>query len=367
VAGTNVLTVRAENGGDKPNPAGLIGALRLRYADGSQQLLVTDGQWQASLLPDSPGALTPVQVLGGAQMAPWRLDPQPPVPPLYPEYEVTAAVLRDMGVVEDFGSAGPVRYTHRRTPDHEIYFVANRSDQVVETKASFRVDADALELWDPVRGATRTLPQFTRSGAVTVVPLRFEPYESYFMVFSTKPAQSSPSQTASSKNFAEFTEFKSIKGPWEVSFDATMGAPSIVIFDDLVDWTQRPEPGLKHYSGLATYRASFSLSVQNLTSPMSLDLGKVEVMARVRVNGVDCGVVWTAPWRVDISHAVKAGDNSLEIEVANLWPNRMIGDAAAPEPKFTQTTYRPYKAIDPLLPSGMLGPLRLVKTEAAGR
>lgn len=366
LTGTNVLTVRAENGGDKPNPAGLIGALWLRYADGSQQLLVTDGQWQASLAA-SPGAFRPVQVLGTAQMSPWRLDPQPPTPPLYPEYEVTAALLRDMGVVEDFSSAGPVRYTHRRTPDREIYFVANRSDQVVETNASFRVGAGAMELWDPVRGAIRTLPQFTRSGALTVVPLRFEPYESYFVVFSTKAPQSPPSQTASSRNFAEFTDLKSIKGPWEVSFDATMGAPAIVGFDDLVDWTQRPEPGLKHYSGIAMYRTSFSLAAQNLASPLSLDLGKVEVMARVRVNGVNCGVVWTAPWRVDISQAVKAGDNSLEIEVANLWPNRMIGDAAAPERKFTQTTYRPYKSTDPLLPSGLLGPVRLVKAEAAGR
>jgi hypothetical protein len=366
VAGANVLTVRAENGGDKPNPAGLIGALRLRYADGSQQLLTTDGQWWASLA-DSIGALKPVQVLGSAQMAPWRLAPQPPTPPLYPEYEVTAGVLRDMGAVEDFSSAGPVRYTHRRTPEREIYFVANRSEQVVETKASFRVAAGEIELWDPVRGATRTLPQFTRSGALTVLPLRFEPYESYFVVFSTKPPQSSPSQTASTKNFAEFTDVESIKGPWEVSFDATMGAPPIVMFDDLVDWTQRPEPGLKFYSGIATYRTSVSLPVQNLTSPMSLDLGKVNVMARVRVNGVDCGVVWTAPWRVDISHAFKAGDNSLEIEVANLWPNRMIGDAAAPEHKFTRTTYRPYKATDPLLPSGLLGPVRLMKTEGVGR
>ena len=84
-------------------------------------------------------------------------------------------------------------------------------------------------------------------------------------------------------------------------------------------------------------------------------------MARVRVNGTDCGVVWTAPWRVDISRAVKGTANTLEIEVANLWPNRMIGDAATPDRKFTQTTYRPYKADDALLSSGLLGPVRVVK------
>jgi hypothetical protein len=120
---------------------------------------------------------------------------------------------------------------------------------------------------------------------------------------------------------------------------------------------------------MATYRTSFHVDaagISSVGSRLSLDLGKVEVMARVRVNGTDCGVVWTAPWQVDISRAVKPGDNRLEIEVANLWPNRMIGDATFPHQKFTQTTYRPYKAGDPLLPSGLLGPVRLLRAGSEG-
>jgi hypothetical protein len=158
---------------------------------------------------------------------------------------------------------------------------------------------------------------------------------------------------------------------WEVSFDPTMGAPAKVRFETLEDWTRRPEPGLKYYSGMATYRSSFNVDAAAISSAGSrllLELGKVEVMARVRVNGTDCGVVWTAPWQVDISRAVKPGDNKLEIEVANLWPNRMIGDAAFPDQKFTQTTYRPYKATDALLPSGLLGPVSVLRVGSeAGR
>jgi len=104
------------------------------------------------------------QVLGAAGMAPWRLNPQPPAAPLYPDYEFTAAILRELDVPEDFKSAGPVRYTPRRTADRELYFVANRSDQPVQTTAAFRVDAGKPELWDPLNGKIRRLPQFTRAG-----------------------------------------------------------------------------------------------------------------------------------------------------------------------------------------------------------
>jgi hypothetical protein len=147
-----------------------------------------------------------------------------------------------------------------------------------------------------------------------------------------------------------------------------MGVPAQVKFEKLEDWTKRPEPGLKHYSGIATYRTTFGVlpsEISNSRSQIFLDLGGVQVMARVRVNGADCGVVWTAPWRVDIRRAVRTGTNTLEIEVANLWPNRMIGDAASPERKFTQTTYRPFKASDPLMPSGLLGPVRVMRASAS--
>ncbi|MBN2505866.1 MAG: hypothetical protein JXQ71_04145 [Verrucomicrobia bacterium] len=362
--GTNVLTVLAENGGDKPNPAGLIGALKIQFQDRSQQLLITDAEWIAADAKDAPAG-KPVRVLGKAPMSPWRLKPSPVAPPLYPHYALTAAVLGETGVREDFVSAGPLRYTHRRTKDRDIYFVANRSADAVRTTATFRVATGAPELWNPNSGEIRALPQFTRTGSFTEIPLRFEPYESYFVTFpSRKAAVATAPADRAGQNFGEFTELQTLESHWDVSFDPTMGAPAQVRFEKLEDWTQRAEPGVRHYSGIATYRTTFDLPAGTTADPKfetCLDLGGVEVMARVRVNGTDCGVVWTAPRRVDIRHPLKPAGNILEIEVANLWPNRMIGDAASPGQQFTQTTYRPFKAGDPLLPSGLLGPVRLLK------
>ncbi|MCW5555857.1 MAG: hypothetical protein KIS67_27335 [Verrucomicrobiae bacterium] len=364
--GTNVLTVVAENGGDEPNPAGLIGALRVRFTDRSEQIITTDGQWMSS---DSTNLASGkfARVLGEAAMSPWQLKPSSLAPPLYPHYDLTATVLREMGVSEDFASPGPLRYTHRRTKERDIYFVANRSGEAVRTTATFRVATGAPELWHPNNGEIQPLPQFTRTGGVTEIPLRFNPYESCFVIFPSKKAAAVGSASnRAGQNFAEFTEIQNLQGQWDVSFDPTLGAPAQVRFEKLEDWTQRPESGIKYYSGIATYRTRFDLPDGKAVGPESrihLDLGGVQVMARVRVNGTDCGVTWTAPWRVDISRAVKPKGNELEIEVANLWPNRMIGDAASPGQPFSQTTYRPYKAGDPLLPSGLLGPVRLMQAE----
>ncbi|HOW74170.1 MAG TPA: glycosyl hydrolase [Phycisphaerae bacterium] len=363
--GTNVFTVLAENGGDAPNPAGLIGAIILTFTDRSQHLIHTDDSWTAAPA-EKPEESAPSRILGAAKVLPWKLSPQPAAAPLYPQYDLTAAVLSEMGVAEDFVSDSPLRYTHRRMKDRDIYFLANRSDEAVEAVASFRVSAGVPELWNPINGEIRALPKFTRTSSKTEIPLRFEPYESCFIVFpaSSNAAVASPTQAA--RNCQLPTVLQTLETSWAVSFDPTMGAPANVRFETLEDWTQRPELGLKHYSGVATYRSSFNVDAAAISSAGSrllLDLGKVEVMARVRVNGMDCGVAWTDPLRVDISRAVKPTGNVLEIEVANLWPNRMIGDAAAPEQMLTQTTYRPFKADDPLLPSGLLGPIRLLKED----
>ena len=149
-----------------------------------------------------------------------------------------------------------------------------------------------------------------------------------------------------------------LQGAWEVSFDPRRGGPERVTFDSLQDWTQRREEGIKYYSGIATYRKSFDRPTGPTDSKIYLDLGAVHEMARLRLNGKNLGVVWCAPWRVDITHALKAGANHLEIEVANLWPNRLIGDAAKPkEERVTRTTANPYNAGSTLLPSGLLGPV----------
>ena len=292
------------------------------------------------------------------------LNTRPAAPELYPTYEQTAEILRTMGVAQDFESPDPVRYTHRSTEDREIYFVANRSDRPFRTTGTFRAPKGAPELWDPATGKIRSLPQVVRKGNLAVIPLRFEAYESFFVVFPKGPAAVLAQRSHSLANFADAATVATLEGPWDVSFDPAMGGPEQARFDSLQDWALRPEPTIRHYSGIATYKKTFDLppSARDAQrTPIYLDLGNVQVMARVRVNGKDCGVAWTAPWRVDITDAVQGAGNKLEIEVANLWPNRMIGDAASPENALAQTTYKPYRATDPLLPSGLLGPVR-VKT-----
>ena len=287
--------------------------------------------------------------------------PANPLAPTYPGYDLTAALLRDGGLPPDFSSPGALRYTHRSTPEREIYFVSNRSDQPLRTTAAFRVEGRPAERWDAVTGAIRLLPETTSSGGLTSIPLQFAPSESYFVVFSKEGAAAAPRDGAKT-NFVSLRAVATINGPWEVSFDPAMEGPASVRFDTLDDWSRRPEPGIRYYSGIATYRNTFDQPLTAASAmPLYLDLGKVEVMARVSVNGVDCGVAWTAPWRVDISQAVKPGHNLLEIQVANLWPNRMIGDLVEKRvPPVAKTTFHPFKATDPLLSSGLLGPVTLM-------
>ena len=125
-----------------------------------------------------------------------------------------------------------------------------------------------------------------------------------------------------------------IGGPWEVAFDPKWGGPAKATFEKLEDWSKRPEEGIKYYSGAASYRTTFNVSAEALKQPGArwyLDLGKVAVMAEVRVNGKDLGIVWKTPYRVDVTEALKPGDNVLDVKVVNLWINRQIGDEQLPD------------------------------------
>ncbi|MCI0492545.1 MAG: glycosyl transferase family 2, partial [Planctomycetes bacterium] len=150
-------------------------------------------------------------------------------------------------------------------------------------------------------------------------------------------------------------------GPWEVSFDPQWGGPAQVTFDQLDDWSKRPEHGIRYYSGKATYRKTFDFPPPaTRESSVFVDLGTVKNVAAVRLNGRDLGIVWCAPWRVDVTDAIKPKDNALEIGVINLWPNRLIGDAdQPPEKRFTKSNVPSFKSDTSLLPSGLLGPVTI--------
>jgi hypothetical protein len=243
--------------------------------------------------------------------------------------------------------------------------VANPDDCDVKAACTFRVTGRQPELWDPVSGTTYLLPESQVKEGCTVVPLQFATRQSWFVVF--RPATGDQQAVVKTKSWPKLDRVQELTGPWEVSFDAKWGGPEHVIFEKLDDWTTRPELGIRYYSGKAIYRKTFDLpslkTEPSAANRLYLDLGVVKNLAAVRLNGHDLGAVWCAPWQVDVTDLIKPRDNRLEITVANLWPNRLIGDQSLPpEKRFAWTTWDPFREETPLIESGLLGPVTLQAT-----
>ncbi len=300
---------------------------------------------------------------------------------LYPSYEATSFLLKQMGVDEDFKSSnGKIRYTHKKLKDADIYFIANRTDDTFQTKCSFRVEEGAIELWNPLTGEIRELPQYTREKNYTSLPLTFDAFQSYFIVFDTTKT---PTKNNNAKNFSNLVPLQQIEGEWNVSFDPRWGGPEEAVFPSLSDWSQNKDEGIKYYSGIATYKKIFNFNSKVNGERIYLHLGEVKNIARVKLNEKELGVVWTAPWQVEITDVLTEGENHLEIDVANLWINRLIGDEHYPDDgikngkwpewlvnktprptkRFTFSTYKFYTKDSPLVKSGLLGPVQLLITE----
>jgi hypothetical protein len=274
--------------------------------------------------------------------------------------------LAALGVLADFESKGAaLHYIHRRSEGDDIYFVSNQQSKSVSAECTFRVAGRRPELWDAITGERRDAVAFKIAGGRTTVPLELAPRGSLLIVFR-KPATSTKGPAGS--NYAKLKSVGEISGPWTVKFDPKWGGPKSVEFKTLEDWTKRPEKPIKYYSGKATYRKTFDLpkTASGAGGRLYIDLKRVRNIARVRLNGKDLGVIWTAPWRVEITRAVKPTGNKLEVDVVNLWPNRLIGDAALPpEKRLTKTNVTKFKANSPLLSSGLLGPVTLLSTKDA--
>ena len=272
-------------------------------------------------------------------------------------------ILSRNGVVPDFSHEGGqsdafVDWIHRHMDGTDIYFLANRNNRSEKVTCSFRVAGKTPELWDPVTGRTRNATSYAIAGGVTNVPLEFSPHGSMFVIFR----QPSEIPTTEVVNFPEYTTVRELTGPWALEFDPKWGGPPAAQFNQLVSWTERPEAGIKFYSGTAIYRMRFDLAVHpdQAGRRVNLDLGGVRELAEVRLNGKAVGLVWTAPWRVDIGDAVLPNGNELEIRVTNLWPNRLIGDAALPAQQRLTTTNITADKFPALLDSGLLGPVRVL-------
>ncbi len=277
-------------------------------------------------------------------------------------------------------------YIHRRIENADVYFISNQKNEQRNIACTFRVSGKYPELWDPETGDIRKLPEFTKQGDRISIPLHFDPMQSWFMVF--REGRSSVNMDNEKKNYVSSIPLRKITGEWEVGFDPKWGGPDAPVkFEKLSDWSKHSDPKIHYYSGTATYKKTIEFTTSEVSGnkgQLMLDLGSVDIMARVKLNGKLCGTVWKPPYCVDISAAAKSGVNKLEIEVVNLWINRMIGDEQLPEDsnwkdfetllewpewfkegkprpsgRYTFTSCKHYKKDTPLVSSGLLGPVIL--------
>jgi hypothetical protein len=254
------------------------------------------------------------------------------------------------------GKKDTLLFVHRKAPGMDIYFVSNQSDKMMTASANFRVSGGQPQLFDAVDGTSRMLPQYTKTDTGTIVPLKLYPSQSEFIIF--RNAAGAKKLSAASVNFPNAKIISELKGAWMVQFDPKWGPEKPVRFDTLTDWTKRPEDNIKYFSGTAVYHKSFRMGKIPAGRRIYLDLSSLKCMGKVKVNGIDLGDAWTPPYRVDITRAVKAGNNTLQVDVVNTWVNRLIGDSRLPkEQRKTWTDVDPYTPSSPLEPSGLTGPV----------
>jgi len=276
--------------------------------------------------------------------------------------QTAADVLNELGIEPDFSYTKPqsdteILYVHRSLNDGEIYWLNNRSNRYETVAASFRVAGKAAEIWDPETGDIKQA-SYTIEDGRTTVPLMLKPNDAVFVVF--REAAVTPSRTIA---VAEETVLRTVTGPWEVGFQSGRGAPSSITLENLTPWNESSIAGVKYFSGVGSYTKTLDVPADWLASDQAiwLDLGDVKYLAEVIVNDRPMGTVWKTPYRVNITEALHEGENNLVIEVANLWVNRIIGDL---QPGVTQpvtfTAQHTYREDSPLLPSGLLGPVRLI-------
>ena len=311
------------------------------------------------------------------------------------------SALIELGVPLEFTTeprsvSGKLRYQHRQGPEADIFFLAAVGDEPLEFSGIFGSTAGRPEIWNPLRGTRHAVLDFKVKAGATTLPIRLEAGEALFVVF---PKHGTPALPAAGGNFVVPRFLRPVDIPWNVRFATARadGSDAVTTFAKPKDWRTSTDSDIRHFSGTATYSGRLHLSRSEAEKTCWLDLGKVEVIAKVRLNGKDLGVVWTAPWRVPLSNA-KEGDNLLEIEVTNLWINRLVGDEKLPrhfavgrpqtglqrkEPVgaaiaawpdwFTKHQVRPsgrrtltswlhFDSDSPLAPSGLLGPLGLLSS-----
>ena len=303
-----------------------------------------------------------------------------------------AEVFAQQQTPPDFSANAPagvaVRCIHRRTGGAEIYFVANGSEQPLELDCAFRVTGKPAELWNPDTG--RVAPQRSVAGkdGRTIVPLKLAPAGSVFVVFRAGAAGATPTELVATG------QPQTLAGSWRVSFPAGWGAPESVTLDRLDSLSKHPTPGVKYFGGTAIYETKFNApaGLGEAGRKFFLNLGDVHEVATVELNGQPFGGLWTPPFEVEVTSALRAGENILRVTVATALINRFIGDALQsddvprnpaghmtgvkwpdwlennlPRPSRERVLFSTWNPVGkkntPLEPSGLLGPVILQATK----
>jgi hypothetical protein len=275
-----------------------------------------------------------------------------------------ADAMAALKVAPDFEYTKPqadaeLAFVHRKLSDGDSYWVSYRNARPTELEATFRVQGKAPELWHADTGRIEPA-SYTVVNGRTVVPLTLDPYDAIFVVF--RKAATAPSRTIAKPIE---TKLAAADGSWDVAFQQNRGAPARITLPALASWHENADAGVKYFSGTGVYTKTIQAPAGwfQAGAKLILDLGDVKNIAEVTVNGKPLGTYWRPPFRVDVTSALKPGANTLEIKVINLWVNRLIGDQQeGVAKKYTYTAQQFYRADSPLLPSGLIGPVQVVRT-----
>jgi hypothetical protein len=273
-------------------------------------------------------------------------------------------VLTTIGVTPDFDYTKPeantnLLFVHRKLADGDLYYVDNRNDRDEILDATFRVTGKEAELWHADTGTIEPA-SFQISNDHTTVPLHLDPWGTVFVVFRKHTSSTSRSLPKNAE-----TTITTVEGPWDLSFEADLGAPAHITMDKLSSWSESSDEGVKYFSGKGTYTKTIDVTADWFTknAHLWLDLGDVKNLAQVTVNGKPLGIAWKPPYRIDITNALKPGKNTMEITVTDAWVNRIVGDRQPSVTRtYTFTSPKFYKADSKLVEAGLLGPVKIVRT-----
>jgi hypothetical protein len=267
--------------------------------------------------------------------------------------------LKGIGVIpafrtENASADAQILFVHRQFDEGASWFLSNRKNRPETFEARLRITGRVPELWHADSGKIEQVSYRMENGT-TVVPITLAPEGSVHLVFRKATSRTAAGVEQRGQKLAAVLD----EG-WLVNFQSGRGAPSSVRLASLAPLDEHPDAGIRYFSGIATYAREFQTPKNwRQGQPLWLDLGEAREIAEVSVNGNLAGGVWTAPYRVEIGKFAKRGRNALSIRVANLWVNRMIGDAQPGAEKIAWTPSLTYTAKAPLRRSGLIGPVRL--------